>query len=48
MVNYARYKELTSKFKVPQEEVDKLIKDVKKGMWTKNRRKFIKETAPSK
>jgi hypothetical protein len=31
MVDYARYKELTSTFKVSQKEVDKLAKEVKKG-----------------
>ena len=42
MVDYARYKEITSKVKVSQEEVDQFVKEIKKGMWTKNRHKFIK------
>ena len=41
-VNYARYKEITSKFKVSQKKVDKLAKEIKKGWWAKNRSKFIK------
>ena len=41
-VNYARYSEITSKFKVSQKEVNKLAKDVKKGWWAKNRKNFIK------
>ncbi|MES2704126.1 MAG: hypothetical protein V4649_15910 [Bacteroidota bacterium] len=41
-LNYARYKELTSRFKVPQEKVDKLVSSIKKGWWAKNRAKFIK------
>jgi len=42
MVDYARYKELTSKFNVSQIEVDKLSKEVKKGRWKKLRKKLIK------
>ena len=42
MVDYARYKELTSTFKVSQKEVDKLAKEVKKGRWKKLRKKLIK------
>ncbi len=41
-LNYARYKELTSKFSVSQAQVDKLSNDVNKGWWTKNRKRFIK------
>lgn len=40
-VNYARYKELTSTFKVSQKEVDKLAESINKNWWTKNRKKFI-------
>jgi hypothetical protein len=42
LLNYARYKELTAKFKIDQAEVDKLAKQVKTGWWKKNRNKLIK------
>jgi len=42
MVDYARYKEVTSKSKASQEDIDKLIKEVKKGSWKKLRKKLIK------
>jgi len=48
MVDYARYKEITSKVKVSQDEIDKFAKEFKKGLWTKNRHKFIKDTGSSK
>jgi hypothetical protein len=38
----ARYKELTSKFKVSQKEVDKLATQINKDWWAKNRKKFGK------
>ncbi|MDP9047488.1 MAG: hypothetical protein M3N14_05075 [Bacteroidota bacterium] len=41
-VNYARYKELTSKSKVKQKEIDKLAAQVNKDWWTENRKRFIK------
>ena len=41
-VEFARYKEITSKFKVSQKEVDKLADEVKKNWWAKNRKKFSK------
>lgn len=41
-INYARYKEITSKFSVKQSEVDKLAKDIKKSWWTQNRNRFVK------
>ncbi len=34
------YKELTKKFKVSQEEVDDLVKEVKKGRWAKTKLKL--------
>ncbi len=40
-LNYARYKELTSKFNVDQTEVDKLATQVNSKWWTKNRKKLI-------
>lgn len=39
-VNYVRYKELTSKFKVSQKEVDSIVTDVKKNWLGKNRNKI--------
>lgn len=41
-LNYARYKELTSKFNVDQKEVDKLADQINAKWWTKNRKKLIK------
>mgnify|MGYP001577560789 CR=1 FL=1 len=41
-LDYARYKELTSNFKVSQKEVDRLADKVNKDWWTKNRKRFIK------
>ena len=41
-LDYSRYKELTSKFKVSQKEVDKLADTVNKNWWSKNRKRFIK------
>ena len=40
-LNYARYKEITSKFKVPQSEVDKITAQVKKN-WLANYGQVIK------
>jgi len=40
--NYARYKELTSGFKVDQEVVDQLASEVNKNWWKNNRSRFIK------
>jgi hypothetical protein len=42
MVDYVRYKEITSKFKVSQKAVDKLADDVNKSWWAKNRKKLLK------
>ncbi len=41
-LNYARYKELTSNFKVEQKEVDKLADQINFKWWTKNRKKLVK------
>ena len=41
-LNYTRYKELTSSFKVDQDEVDKIARDVNSKWWKKNRSKFTK------
>ena len=41
VVDFIRYKELTSKFKVSQKEADKLAASVKKDWWAKNKKRFI-------
>lgn len=42
LLNYLIYKEATDKSQATQEEVNKLAKDIKRGWWRKNRRRFIK------
>ena len=41
-LNYARYKELTSNFRIDQKEVDKLSDKINTKWWTENRDKLIK------
>ncbi len=41
-LNYARYKELTSNFKVEQKEVDKIADQVNLKWWSKNRKNLVK------
>jgi hypothetical protein len=41
-VNFFRYKEITSKYKTPQNEVDKLASDVNKNWYKKNRDDLLK------
>lgn len=41
-LNYARYKEITSSFKVAQKEADKLADQINTKWWTKNRNKLMK------
>jgi hypothetical protein len=41
-LNYARYKELTSDFEVPQSEVDKLSDEINAKWWAKNKSKLTK------
>ena len=41
-LNYARYKELTSAFKIDQKEVDKIAEKINTKWWTKNRNKIVK------
>ncbi len=41
-LNYARYKELTSKYNVDQTVVDTLADQINSKWWAKNRKKFIK------
>jgi thioredoxin-related protein len=42
LINYLIYKEATDKSQAKQDDVDKLSKEIKKGWWSKNRRRFIK------
>lgn len=42
LIDYLAYKEVTSKSKAKQVDVDKLAKEVKKGWWSKNRSRFVK------
>ena len=39
-LNYIRYKELTSTFKVSQEEVNQLSTDIKSSWWDVNKEKL--------
>jgi len=41
MINYTRYKEITSKFKAKQSDVDKLANAINKKWWNKNKKKLI-------
>ncbi len=41
-LNLARYKELTSKFKVAQKDVDKLADQINTKWWAKNRKQLLK------
>jgi thioredoxin-related protein len=42
LINYLTYKEATDKSQAKQADVDKLAKEVKKGWWSKNKRRLIK------
>lgn len=42
LVDYLSYKEATANSKATQKQVDKLAKDVKKGWWKENSKRFIK------
>jgi hypothetical protein len=42
LIDYLSYREATAKSKAKQQDVDKLVKEVKKGWWKKNRSRFIK------
>ena len=41
-LNYARYKELTTGFKIAQKDVDKLADQINSKWWTINRNQLIK------
>jgi hypothetical protein len=40
--DYLSYKEATENSKAKQEDIDRLVKEIKKDWWKKNRNKFIK------
>ncbi len=42
LANFFRYKEITSKYKTPQEEVDKFASEVNKNWYKKNRNNLLK------
>lgn len=42
LVDYLTYKEATATSKAKQRDVDKLAREVKKGWWSENRKRFIK------
>jgi len=41
LLDFLRYKEVTSKSKAKQGDVDKLAREVNKKWWEKNKKKFI-------
>jgi maltodextrin utilization protein YvdJ len=41
-LDYARFKEITSKFSVKQKDVDKLASNINKDWWQKNREMILK------
>lgn len=43
VVDFIRYKEITSKFDVSQKEANKLAAQVKKNWWSKNKKRFVSE-----
>ena len=42
LIDYLSYKEATVNSKATQEQIDKLSKELKKGWWKKNRKRFMK------
>lgn len=42
LLNYARYKELTSKFSVSQKQADQLANKANKSWWAKNRKHLLR------
>ena len=42
LIDYLTYKEATDKSRAKQGEVNKLVKEIKKDWWKKNRGRFIK------
>ncbi len=42
-LDYLRFKEIVSKSKATQEEIDQLAKSVNKSWWKKNKQRFLPE-----
>lgn len=42
LIDFARYKELTSKYNVSQAKADIIAEEINKTWWTENRKRFIK------
>jgi hypothetical protein len=42
LVDYARYKELTSQSTATQQEIDEIASEINKNWWTENRKRLIK------
>jgi len=42
MTDWIKYKEITSKSKAKQEEVDSLVNEIKRGRWNKRKSALIK------
>ena len=43
MVDYIRFREITSKSKATQEQVDSLVRKIKKGRWEANKKRLLGE-----
>ncbi len=41
LLDFLTYREATAKSKATQEDVDKLVAEVKKGRWARHREKYI-------
>lgn len=42
VLNYARYKEISAGFSIPQHDVDKLADEINRDWWEKNKHRFVK------
>ena len=42
LVDYLTYKEAVAKSKAKQTDVNKLVKEIKKGWWDKNKKRLVK------
>jgi hypothetical protein len=45
VLNFIRYKELTSRFKVKQSQVDAISSSINKKWWKKNSKKIMNESS---
>ncbi|MCD4792572.1 MAG: hypothetical protein K8R54_05015 [Bacteroidales bacterium] len=43
IVDFIRFREIASKSKATQKEVDSLVKEIKKNRWKKNKKRLIGE-----